>query len=234
MVCGLEGGLSLNAGGHWGGGAVPPNWVKATQHITIGMHEGLVASVQDDLTPPPCHSFCIQQPVEIVQDKAGAFYAYGPYRKSKLKRTCFSDLSGTLPNIVGKPFETASASFDAPVSHGKTVALRSHFMWANAHATETEVISVHTSLPQRFVMDVGRGSEGSAPFTFKGQLHYPARAPKLPHVNLCDGAGRPACHALHSGVIRQGRRESPRAQGAVAVKVLPAMQLSLGRPPTGV
>ncbi len=170
---------------HWGGGAVPPNWVKATEHITIGMHKGLVASVRNDLTPPPCHTFCIQQPVEIVQDEAGAFYAYGPFRKSKLKRTCFSHLSGSLPNIVGKPFEVAFASFAAPVGHGKTVVLRSHYMWGNAHATETEVISVRTSLPQRFVVDVGRGSEGSAPFTFKGRLHYPARAPKLPHINLC-------------------------------------------------
>lgn len=167
----------------WGSGTVPAGWVKATEHITIGMRKGAIAWWRDILTPPSCSSKCIQQPVEIVLDKAGAFYAYGPYAKGRI--TCFNHLKGTLPHKLGEPFYTAFATFSKPSKRGGSLVMSSRYTWGKAHAQEREVISPHTHLLERFAVKVSKAGNGSPAFAFKGEMHYPSHAPKPPHVKLC-------------------------------------------------
>ncbi len=170
----------------FGSGEVPSGWVKATEHVKIELSKGRVAWWQDNLTPPPCHSFCIQQPVELVLDKAGAFFAFGPSKGAKKPLTCFSPLSGTQPYRLGQPVESLFGDFKAPIRHGSTVLLRSTYPFGStAHASETEAVDAGTHLVESWRISVSRSTTGSPAFTYSAKVHYPGHPLKAPVVKLC-------------------------------------------------
>lgn len=167
----------------FGSGEVPANWVRATEHVKIGLKKGRVAWWQDNLTPPACGVGICQQPAELVLDKAGAFFAFGTGGKHL---TCFSPLSGTQPYKIGEPFEALIGSFKAPVRHGSNIVLRSSFPFGStARATETEVIGAKTHLVKSWHISVSRSTTGSPAFTYRAKVSYPHHRLKVPRIKLC-------------------------------------------------
>jgi len=173
----------------WGHGVVPPGWAKATEHELLGLRNGRVAWWREDLTPPPCTGagICTRIPVEIVGERSGTFYAFG----SAGKHTCYGDLNGTTPNVVGAHFDLVVGRFDAPVRRGGTIRLTYAYPWfglATQTATERDTISARTLLLESGRVKVARGPGSSRPaFTYRFTDHVPAKAPRAPSINLCHG-----------------------------------------------
>ena len=167
----------------WGSGALPHGWVPATEHAVVALRAGRIVWWRDDLTPPACHvGLCGEQPVDVVIDHKGAFFAFG----TAARHTCYGKLRGSTPASVGATWVAVRGIFSAPVTHGSKVALTYTYPWGKVQtATETDTISQQTLLDQSGVIQVSGG--GLPAFTVHFTNGHPAKAPAAPKVTLCHG-----------------------------------------------
>ncbi|MHB1567929.1 MAG: hypothetical protein ACYC0H_01880 [Solirubrobacteraceae bacterium] len=167
----------------WGSGTLPRGWVHATEHAVVALHAGRIVWWRDDLTPPPCHvGLCGEQPVDVVINHKGAFFAFG----TAARHTCYGRLRGSTPVSVGAPWSVVRGTFSAPVTHGSTVALTYSYPWGKSQtATETDEISSKTLLDQSGVIHISGAGQPS--FTVRFTNGHPAKAPAAPKVNVCHG-----------------------------------------------
>ncbi len=164
----------------WADTKLKPGWVWATEHGLVALSRGRIVWWRDDLTPPPCTGagVCHQLPVELLSEPGGAYYAFG----DAARHSCFGHLTGTQPNTVGAQWNRVFGHFAAPVFGPGTVKLTYTYPWAaGGTARETDTLSARTHLEKsgRVVID------GS--YTIRASTSQPARAPKVPTVNLCTG-----------------------------------------------
>ncbi|HLH64967.1 MAG TPA: hypothetical protein VKV27_04650 [Solirubrobacteraceae bacterium] len=167
----------------WGTGVVPPGWVRGTEDGVVALRDGRVLWWRDELTPPVCRSgLCDQQPVEVVVDRAGAFYAYG----DPARHTCFGRLTGETPVSYRSLWNVPHGRYTAPDYRGDTVRLSFSYPWGSRQtAHETDTLSRATLLDRGGVIRVSGG--GQRPFTIRFTNTQLARAPAAPRVNLCRG-----------------------------------------------
>lgn len=165
----------------WGSGTIPRGWVHATEHQVVALRNGRIIWWRDDLTPPACHrALCSVQPVDVVIDRRGAFFAFGDANR----HTCYGVLHGSTPVKVGAPWFTVRGTFSAPVTQGSNVALTYTYGWGSRQtATETDTVSQATLLDLGGMIHVTGG--GMRAFTVRFSNAHPATAPAAPRVNRC-------------------------------------------------
>ncbi len=163
----------------WGQARLRPGWAWATEHGTIALSHGRVLWWRDQLTPPPCRAAggCHQIPVELVAERAGAFWAFG----DSASHTCFSPLRrGSTPVTVGQIADRIFGRFSAPVPGNGTVTLTYAFPYgrgATMRVTDIDSTSTHLTLSSRWVITGGHQTRSS--------YGYPLRAPAAPKVSRC-------------------------------------------------
>lgn len=168
----------------WGNGRVPRGWSRATEHAIAALHKDRLVWWRDDLTPPPCTSpgICARIPVEVVIDRAGAFYAYG----NADSHTCFGRLSGSQPVAYGDLWDVVTGRYFAPVRHGNTLVLTRTYPWDKTQtATSIEDVSSRTDLDLGGSLKVSRGGPGQPAFTVHYTNSQRSKAPKAPRIKLC-------------------------------------------------
>ncbi|MGH2913944.1 MAG: hypothetical protein ACRDMX_03045 [Solirubrobacteraceae bacterium] len=164
----------------WGSGTVPRGWVRVREHEVVALHRGRIAWVRDDLTPPACRAqLCSELPVDVVLNRAGAFFAFG----TATHHTCYGTLRGDTPETVGGPWYTVRGAFRPLRGHGALRQLGYTYSWGRQTAHETDTVSATTKLNEAGIVRVSGG--GKAPLTVRFSTGHPARAPHAPNVNLC-------------------------------------------------
>jgi hypothetical protein len=176
----------------WGLGYVPQGYTPATEHITIQLRHGLMVWGEDQLTPSCLHSSagCIDLPVRVFVDHAGAFWAFNDPRASATV-TCFNRLKYTETPIgrVGHAWLNGPLGVDfLPLIRRRSeVLLRYSYPWANPHQRALEIDTYTAS--KRLVayrISVSRGPGSAHPaFSFSGRVGTLAHAPLRPTVRMC-------------------------------------------------
>ncbi|MGH2856441.1 MAG: hypothetical protein ACRDMJ_03040 [Solirubrobacteraceae bacterium] len=170
----------------WGTGGVPHGWVSAREREVAALAHGRLVWWRDDLTPPPCGSgICSQVPVEVVVDRAGAFFAFG----SAAHHGCYGHLHGSTPVTfgsswtLGEPWGAEQGTLAAPVTGGRSPALTSTYPWGRQRATETDVMTAATDLVRSATLRIV--GAGRPALNARARYGYPAKAPAAPLVKLC-------------------------------------------------
>jgi hypothetical protein len=165
---------------NWDQTKLAAGWVWATEHGVVVLNHGRVVWWRDDLTPPPCTGvgFCHQIPVELLSERSGAYYAFG----NAANHTCFGRLRGDQPVVLGAQWNRITGHFSAPVFGPRVVKLTySYPSGKGKTARETDTLSSRTHLESagRTVITGGH--------TIRFSTGHPAKAPRVPKVNMCAG-----------------------------------------------
>lgn len=170
------------AGWYWLAGRAPSGFVRAHAVGTVGAGHGRVLWSRVELIPN-CKfndDTCMDNPVVIVSDRSGTFFAYGTLSD----HTCFGTATGPYAKR-GSALSGSAADddFDAPRSDGANVKLTYSFPYGKGRITETDTIARSTDLPRRSFYAVS--AIGHAPaFTSKVSYRY-SKATAAPKVNRC-------------------------------------------------
>jgi hypothetical protein len=148
-------------------GTVPRGYVRATEHLTYAQRRGRVVWASDVLTPPACHSFCVQFPLELVADAHGRF---ARFLKAGAVSHCWVTLrpGSTLPFAPGGANFATFGRFLPLLRRGQTVIARSVYRWSQTQtARESDRFAAASKLWEGTVVHVSRGrGKGQPAFTF--------------------------------------------------------------------
>lgn len=172
------GGTRVSFEFEWGQTKLRPGWAWATEHGTIAVRRDHVVWWRDDLTPSRCiqAGVCHRLPVEIISDRAGAFWTFG----DASRHSCFARLDGSRPFTVGRQLDqVGDAHFSAPRFGSRTVTLSYSFPFGKLTARETDTLSRQTDL-----MEASRTVLTGGHVIRLSQVNLRS-APRAPKVNMC-------------------------------------------------
>ncbi len=175
----------------WGFGYVPSGYTKATERITVRLRNGRIVWGEDDLIPSCLHSpaGCVDMPVRVVVDRAGAFWAFNDPR-APASVTCFGRLRSNKTPIgrIGQAWINGPHGIDylPLVRRGDMVLLRYSYAWgASQRAIETDTYTAAKRITA-YEVSVSRGVASNEPaFRVFARVVTLTNAPVLPKLRLC-------------------------------------------------
>jgi hypothetical protein len=162
----------------------PSGYVAAREHVTVGLHAGIVAWVRDDLKASAPSPSGAGRPFEVVVNKRGTF---GRWLVAGKQFRCYLRVR---PNdhpfpSPGQALFSAVGVFSPLVTHSDTVLVTSRWPYGLGRtATETDTVSASNQLIQSSRLRIS-ASRTQPPISVSDTYSYLGHAPAAPRVKLC-------------------------------------------------
>lgn len=164
----------------WSAGRAPAGFVHARVSGTIEASHGRVVWMRVVLRPD-CRfndTTCMDDPLDIIDDRAGLFYAYG----TAASHTCFGPARGAYLRH-GESLLGSGSDFATPRVHGSEVTFSYHTRFGGHTVTETDTTVRSTGQLRRSVVVIPKRRDDPA-YTVRTSYRFGATEPP-PDVNRC-------------------------------------------------